>query len=120
MSDKTKVTLYIPPDLHRKLKVKAAVESEPMSSIAEQAIVFYLNHSEIVDGVRAEQQNTHRIHSCPECSSNFMVQHGEVVPLPNQPGVIEGDGDLGFPADIERAVIGSGSDHASQESLVTC
>jgi hypothetical protein len=40
MQNKQKVTLYIPPELHRKLKIKAAVESEPMSSIAERAIVF--------------------------------------------------------------------------------
>jgi predicted HicB family RNase H-like nuclease len=49
MQSKQKVTLYIPPQLHRKLKIKAAVESEPMSSLAEKAIIFYLNNPEVVD-----------------------------------------------------------------------
>ncbi|MEO1522623.1 MAG: hypothetical protein AAFU78_17840 [Cyanobacteria bacterium J06633_2] len=120
MSDKTKVTLYIPPDLHRKLKVKSAVEAEPMSTIAEQAIVFYLNHPDVVDEARAEQQNSHRVHSCPECSSNFLFQKGEVVALVEQPGVIEDDGQLEIPADIGGAVVASTTDHAGQESLVTC
>lgn len=121
MSDKTKVTLYIPPELHRKLKVKAAVDSEAMSSIAEQAIVFYLTHPNIVDEVKAEQQNAHRIHSCPECDSNFLFKDGEVVQLMKQPGIIQGDDDdLELPADIERTVVCSDRSHASQESLVPC
>ena len=32
MQDKQKVTLYLPPELHRELKIKAAVEAEPMSA----------------------------------------------------------------------------------------
>jgi hypothetical protein len=118
MSDKTKVTLYIPPDLHRKLKVKAAVDSEPMSAIAEQAIVFYLTHPEVVEEATAEQQNSHRIHSCPECSSNFLFRSGEVVPVVEQPGVFEGNDDLAIPSDIEGVV--STGEPASKESLVTC
>jgi len=51
MQEKQKVTLYLSPELHRQLKIKAAVESEPMSSIAERAIIFYLGNSELVDEV---------------------------------------------------------------------
>jgi hypothetical protein len=44
----TKVTLYLPPDLHRQLKIRSAVEGEAMSSIAKRAIDFYLSHGEVV------------------------------------------------------------------------
>jgi hypothetical protein len=46
----TKVTLYLPHDLHRQLKIRSAVEGEAMSSIAKRAIDFYLANS---DAVRA-------------------------------------------------------------------
>ncbi|MEL7036977.1 MAG: hypothetical protein AAFO04_15335 [Cyanobacteria bacterium J06592_8] len=88
MQSKQKVTLYIPPQLHRKLKIKAAVESEPMSSIAERAIVFYLNNPEVVDEVEASYGQTHRVYSCPECASSVVIREGELASLKNQPSVV--------------------------------
>ncbi len=44
----TKVTLYLPPELHRQLRICSAVEGEAMSSIAKRAIDFYLAHSDLV------------------------------------------------------------------------
>ncbi len=55
MQDKHKVTLYLPPELHRQLKIRSAVDLEPMSAIAERALVFYLKHPEVVDEVEASQ-----------------------------------------------------------------
>ncbi|MDY7023251.1 MAG: hypothetical protein SWJ54_18205 [Cyanobacteriota bacterium] len=88
MQSKQKVTLYIPPQLHRKLKIKAAVESEAMSSIAERAIVFYLNNPEIVDEVEASYGQTHRVYSCPECASSVVIREGELASLKDQPSVL--------------------------------
>lgn len=49
MQNKQKVTLYIPPKLHRQLKIRAAVDTESMSAIVEKAIAFYMEHSEVVE-----------------------------------------------------------------------
>ncbi|MGB3532820.1 MAG: hypothetical protein WBA13_04815 [Microcoleaceae cyanobacterium] len=88
MQHKQKVTLYLPPELHRKLKIKAAVESEAMSSLAERALVFYLDHPEIVDELEAAYGRTHQVYSCPECSSSVLVREGELVTLNSQPSVL--------------------------------
>jgi hypothetical protein len=89
MQDKQKVTLYLPPELHRQLKIRAAVDSEPMSAIAERAMVFYLDHPEVVEEVEASTYgSSHRVYSCPECTSTIVLQSGEMVPLKDQPGVL--------------------------------
>lgn len=89
MQAKQKVTLYLSPELHRKLKIRSAIDSEPMSDLAEKAIVFYLNHSEIVDEVEASHGKNHRLYSCPECETAFVLRDNEVVPVGEQPGVRE-------------------------------
>ena len=43
-------------------KIRAAVDGEPMSAIAERAIGFYLNHSDVVDGVHG---TAHLVYECP-------------------------------------------------------
>jgi len=78
MNDKQKVTFYIPSELHHRLKIRAAVDSEPMSAIAERAIVFYLTHSEVVDEVELTHGQTHRVYACPECSSSVVIRDGEM------------------------------------------
>jgi hypothetical protein len=89
MQDKQKVTLYLPPDLHRKLKIRGAVDAEPMSAIAERAIGFYLDHPEVVEEVEAAiQGSTHRVYNCPECTSSLVVRSGEMVTLKDQPSVM--------------------------------
>ncbi|NEP78794.1 MAG: hypothetical protein F6K17_15480 [Okeania sp. SIO3C4] len=88
MQDKQKVTLYIQPELHRKLKIRAAVDSEPMSSIAERAILFYLEHPEVVDEVGSIYGQTHRVYTCPECTSSVVMREGELASLKNQPSVL--------------------------------
>lgn len=91
MQDKHKVTLYLPPELHRQLKIRSAVELEAMSAIAERAIVFYLEHSEIVDEVEASHGQVHRVYSCPECATSLVIERGDVVSLEQQPGILMED-----------------------------
>ncbi len=119
MSEKNKVTLYIPPALHRKLKIKAAVESEAMSAIAERAIVFYLLNPHIVDEVEAVQGNSHRVYSCPECEANFVLKGGDAVQIGEQPGILQSDDELDLASDIEK-VVGIDDGRQNRESLVTC
>lgn len=88
MQDKHKVTLYLPPELHRQLKIRSAVELEPMSAIAERAIVFYLTHSNIVDEVEMSHGRIHQIYNCPECESSLVLREGEMVPVGEQPGAL--------------------------------
>ncbi|MDZ8025682.1 MAG: hypothetical protein RMY36_015790 [Nostoc sp. SerVER01] len=86
---KQKVTLYLSPELHRKLKIRSAVDCEPMSELAERALVFYLSNSDLVDEVEASSYGrTHRIYSCPTCNSSLVLRDGELVTLGNQPGVV--------------------------------
>lgn len=88
MQTKQKVTLYLSPELHRRLKIRAAIDSEPMSELAERALVFYLTHPEVVDEVEAAYGQTHRVYACPECASSVVIQKEELVSLGNQSGVI--------------------------------
>jgi hypothetical protein len=88
MQDKQKVTLYLPPELHRELKIKAAVDADPMSTIAERAIAFYLHHSEAVDEVENSVGLAHQVYSCPECESAVVLRDKGLVALNSQPGII--------------------------------
>jgi hypothetical protein len=88
MQAKQKVTLYLSPELHRKLKIYSAVHSEPMSELAERALVFYLANSELVDEVEASYGRTHRVYTCPNCDSSLVLRDGELISLGNQPGII--------------------------------
>ncbi|NBD31751.1 MAG: hypothetical protein GVY17_01940 [Cyanobacteria bacterium] len=88
MSDKQKVTLYLPPDVHRNLKIKAATGGESMSGLVEQAVIFYLNHSEVVEEFEQQEHGqTYRLYECPQCESALIMQDGELTPLEAQPSV---------------------------------
>jgi hypothetical protein len=89
MQTKQKVTLYLSPELHRRLKIRSAVDSEPMSELAERALNFYLMNSETVEEIEASSHGrTHRVYSCPTCETSLILRDGELVNLGNQPGVI--------------------------------
>ncbi|MEA5582969.1 hypothetical protein VB620_16670 [Nodularia harveyana UHCC-0300] len=89
MQTKQKVTLYLSPELHKKLKIRSAIDSEPMSELAERALVFYLANSELVEEVEASAYGrTHRIYSCPECESSLVLRDGELIAMSRQPGII--------------------------------
>ncbi len=87
MQAKQKVTLYLSPELHRKLKIRSAVDSEPMSELAERALVFYLENSKLVDEATCFG-STHRVYSCPNCESSLVLRDGELMALGKQPGVM--------------------------------
>lgn len=86
--EKQKVTLYLPQDLHKQLKIKAAVDSETMTDIAQRAIVFYLSHSDLVDQYGEGYGHSHRIYSCPECSTSVVLRGEEMVPVQGGPSVL--------------------------------
>lgn len=90
MEDKQKVTLYLPPQLHRQLKIRSAVDADSMSNIVEKAVAFYLNHSEVVDGVELHG-TTHQVYNCPECEHPVVIRDGEMVALGQQAGLLSED-----------------------------
>lgn len=90
MQEKQKVTLYLPQPLHRKLKIRAAVETEAMSSIVERAVAFYLDRSDIVDEhLDAPHGGTHRVYACPSCQSPSTIREGELVQLNPSPSILD-------------------------------
>ncbi|MBW4551644.1 MAG: hypothetical protein KME35_11115 [Aphanocapsa sp. GSE-SYN-MK-11-07L] len=108
MQDKQKVTLYLKPELHRQLKIQAAVDSEPMSEIAERAIGFYLDHPDVIEEVEASGFGaTHQVYACPECSSPMVLRSGELLSLREQPSVLEED--LPVPARAAEELVGTGA-----------
>jgi hypothetical protein len=115
MQDKHKVTLYLPPDLHHQLKIRSAVELEAMSAIAERAIEFYLNHSDIVDEVEASHGQVHRVYSCPECLNSLVVRDGELIALRQQAGILLDDSPM---AHEDQDRVGPG--RQGEEELVPC
>ncbi|MEM9218088.1 MAG: hypothetical protein AAGD25_27570 [Cyanobacteria bacterium P01_F01_bin.150] len=88
MKDKQKVTFYIPQELHRQLKIRAALDCESMSDITERAIHFYLHHSDVVDGIESSHGRSHQIYSCPECETALLVRDGDLQAVGHQPSVI--------------------------------
>jgi hypothetical protein len=120
MQDKQKVTLYLPPELHRQLKIRAAVDGEPMSSIAQRAIVFYLENPEVVDEMGSFYGQTHRVYSCPECASSVFMEDGELVSLKNQPGIIAEADNLPDNLPMDNRVKKSTDSRPGEEELVPC
>lgn len=115
MQDKQKVTLYLPPELHRQLKIRAAVAAEAMSALAEKALIFYLTHPEVVEQLEEAQGQAHRIYNCPECTTPVVLKDGDIVSLGNQPGVMAEER---IPA--EKQKVGSAAGSQGEGELVPC
>ncbi len=116
MQNKQKVTLYIPPELHRQLKIKAAIETESMSALVQKAIAFYIQHPEKVDELEASTHGkTHQVHFCPECDSAVILKDGEMVSLNQQASAIAEEISLGVRTQVDK----SDKSHG-QEELVPC
>ena len=114
MQSKQKVTLYIPPELHRKLKIKAAVDVESMSALVEKAIAFYMQFPEKVEEIKSSVHGkTHQIHMCPECDTPMVMRSGEMVSLKSQSNGVE-NLTLGVTGQAEN------SENTSEEELVSC
>jgi len=79
LEEKHKVTFYISPELHRQLKIQAALGDEPMSTLAERALGFYLTHPEVIEERLGQ---THRLYSCPSCETPVVLRDGDLTVLP--------------------------------------
>lgn len=111
--DKQKVTLYLPQELHRQLKIRAAVDSETMTDIAQRAIVFYLSHPELVEQYSEGYGQSHRVYSCPECSTSVVLREGEMVSAQARSGVLLDDS---FAVEKQPVSV----DSQGEEELVPC
>jgi hypothetical protein len=118
MQEKQKVTLYLPPGLHRQLKVKAAIETDSMSALVERAIDFYLRHPEQVEEVEASYGRTHQVHVCPECQAAMVMRDGKMISLKNQPSVINDEFSDEF--SMVGEAVRNQTDSHEQEELVPC
>lgn len=115
MQTKQKITLYIPPELHRKLKIKAAVDIESMSALVEKAIAFYMQFPDKVDEIRSSVHGqTHQIHMCPDCDSPIVMRDGEMVSLNSRAITVEDS----IPLEVTNQ--GSSSEKPNEEELVSC
>ena len=116
MQNKQKVTLYIPPELHRRLKIRAAIDVDSMSSLVEKAIAFYLQYPEKIEEIESSTQgNTHQVHICPECETAMVMREGQMVSLRNQPGTITEELPIGV-----REKVNASNLYSGEEELVPC
>jgi hypothetical protein len=114
MQDKQKVTLYLPPKLHRQLKIRSAVDMESMSTLVEKAIVFYLDHPEVVDEVEASHGKTHRVYSCPTCNTSVVLEEEKMVALESEVGVLADE------LPVEKVREEAHTSSQGEEQLVPC
>lgn len=115
MQSKQKVTLYIPPELHRKLKIKAAIDIDSMSALVEKAIAFYMQYPEKVEEVEfSNQGKLHQVHFCPECKEPMVMRNGEMKSLANQDSLIGED------ISLKVANKADSSNKPNEEELVSC
>ncbi|WP_218079272.1 hypothetical protein [Anthocerotibacter panamensis] len=82
---KDKVTLYISPEVHRQLKIRAALENEAMSTLAERALGFYLAHADLVE---ERMGQAYRLYACPACTTPLVLREGELTGLPETSAVL--------------------------------
>ncbi len=81
MPDKQKVTFYLSDELHRQFKIRAAVDGETMSSMAQRAIKFYMNNAELVESADQVHGRAYQVHSCPECNVAVTLQKDGLAPV---------------------------------------
>jgi hypothetical protein len=111
-----KVTLYLPHDLHRQLKIRSAVEGEAMSSIAKRAIDFYLANPGVVEDSSAFG-HTHVIYNCPSCSTSVVLHQGELVEV-SRVSCSDVDDTLVGTAEMASMTVSSGQ--KDEGELVVC
>jgi hypothetical protein len=116
MQDKHKVTLYLPQEVHHKLKIRSAVDLEAMSAIAERAIVFYLENSEVVDEIESAHGQVHQVYSCPNCTSALVLRDGEMTSLREQVATLLDD----ETATVRVQEICAETNQIGEGELITC
>jgi hypothetical protein len=114
MQDKQKVTLYLSQELHRNLKIRAAIEGEPMSSLAERALLFYLEHPEAIAEMDASIGQNHRLYHCPDCATPVVIRDDELVSVASVSSFLEDEitDELKISPPVDRS--------AGEGNLVTC
>ena len=127
MQDKQKVTLYLSPEVYRRLKVRAAIDSESMSTIAERAVTFYLAHPDVVaETEEVSYGHTHQVYACPTCTTSLLLRDGEMVTLNSQVGaklglIADAENELAVEASKNRLKIEAvGYEVSAEEELVPC
>lgn len=113
---KQKVTLYISDDLHRQFKIRSAIDGETMSSMAQRAIEFYLEHADIVADAGEARGQTHQIHACPKCASPVVLREdGLALIYDHSEKSFEGLSDLARVPELS-----SDSKRPGEGELITC
>ncbi|MEM8505985.1 MAG: hypothetical protein AAF716_22905 [Cyanobacteria bacterium P01_D01_bin.1] len=117
MPGKQKVTFYLSDELHRQFKIRAAVDGETMSSMAQRAIEFYMNNAELVESSDHVHGNTYRVHNCPECNVAVTIQEdGLALVAAHGTSVVDELADLSTISSLGCDADRGSSEGASQES----
>ena len=115
MQSKQKVTLYIPPELHRKLRIKAALDTKSMSALVEKAITFYMQYPDRVEELESSSHGkTHQVHFCPECEEPLVIRQGELASLNSDDSFVSDEISLNITSQSED------SGESNEEELVSC
>ncbi len=97
MKDKTKVTLYLPPEMHHRLKVKAVLDKESMSDIVQRVVSLYLKYPEKMEEIEEGRHGkTYQVHSCPQCATSLVLKDGQLNPVESH-SILEDDLELEIP-----------------------
>ncbi len=116
MQDKQKVTLYLPPGVHRQLKIRAAIDEESMSGLVEKAIAFYLKYPEKVEEIEAAAYGkTYQVHVCPECDAALVMKEDRLRSIKRQPAIVGDE----FPIEVPEPV-GAQATAEGEAALVPC
>ena len=129
MQDKQKVTLYLSPEVYRHLKIRAAIDVESMSTIAERAVTFYLDNPEVVhEAEETSHGHTHQVYACPTCTTSLLFRDGEMITLNSQVGekfgiISDAESELAVGHGNSRLKAEAGGyevEVSSEEALVPC
>ena len=82
--------------------------------LVEKAIVFYLDHPEVVDEVEASHGRTHRVYSCPTCNTSVVLEEEKMVALDSEVGVLADD------LPVEKVREEAHTSSQGEEQLVPC
>jgi hypothetical protein len=116
MQDKQKVTIYLPPQIHRQLKIRAVIDEESMSALVEKAIGFYLKYPEKVEEIEAAAYGkTYQVHVCPECEAALVMKEDRMVSIKRQPSIVADE----FPIEVPETSLPRGGTEGEAE-LVPC
>ena len=116
MQDKQKVTLYLPPGVHRQLKIRAAIDEESMSGLVEKAIAFYLKYPEKVEEIEsAAYGKSYKVHVCPVCDAALVMKEDRLRSIKRQPGIVGDE----FPLEVPEPV-GAQATAEGEAALVPC